>query len=85
MELDGYHPILKIAFEYNGGQHYSFTPRFHKSMKDFVDQKARDKLKAELCEQKGVNLIIIPYTIPIENIESYIVREVSKFHVRDGN
>lgn len=32
IELDGYCSELKLAFEYNGVQHYKFVPRFHKTM-----------------------------------------------------
>lgn len=60
MELDGFNEKLKIAFEYNGQQHYSFTPPFHASIEDLKEGIQRDRLKRRLCKKNGVLLITIP-------------------------
>jgi hypothetical protein len=62
LELDGYSPHLNLAFEYNGRQHYEYTPFFHKESSDFEYQKERDCLKREACKKRGINLLTIPYT-----------------------
>jgi len=61
LELDGYCVDLSLAFEYNGKQHYEYTPFFHKSEQDFKNQQERDQIKYRLCKQNNIKLIIIPY------------------------
>jgi len=65
LELDRYYPKLKIAFEYNGHQHY-MPRRFgnvsrKKAEKNFKEQKQRDLIKKKLCIQNKIILIIIKY------------------------
>lgn len=72
LELDCYNPELKLAAEYNGEQHYKYIPFFHKNKEAFLNQKYRDDMKYRICKEKGIDLIIIPYTVKIENIYSYI-------------
>jgi len=72
LELDGYNEKLKLAFEYQGQQHYNFSPYFHKSEEDFLKQNYRDKLKKEICEQQGITLIEIPFNIEYNDLEDYI-------------
>ena len=72
LELDGYNDKLKLAFEYQGQQHYNFSPYFHKSQEDFANQVYRDKLKKELCEKNNITLIEIPYNIEYRDLEDYI-------------
>jgi hypothetical protein len=72
LELDGYNEELKIAVEYNGSQHYFFNPFFHKTLQDFYDLQKRDKFKMEKCKRENILLIIVPYTIPLEEISNYI-------------
>lgn len=63
LELDAYDPETKVALEYNGIQHYEFSCNFHKSYKDFQKQVNRDLLKKKLCNDVGIKLIDIPYTV----------------------
>lgn len=81
LELDGWCPELKLAFEYQGSQHYKFNKRFHRSMEDFEKQKQRDEEKKKLCEKHGVKLIEIPYTVPYEKLESYIRGQVKSLQL----
>ncbi len=62
LELDGHNISLKLAFEYNGEQHYYFINGVHKTFSQFIKQQKRDKQKKLLCKQSGIKLIIIPYT-----------------------
>ena len=48
MELDVYVEDLKLAFEYQGEQHYRPV---HGMGVDFETQKTRDKEKKQACEQ----------------------------------
>jgi hypothetical protein len=62
LELDGYNEERGIAFEYQGKQHYEVVPIFHHNgAEDLARQQERDRIKAELCEARGVRLIIVPY------------------------
>lgn len=74
LEYDCYDPVLRIAIEYNGRQHYEYTPRFHKDINKFYDQIYRDRLKLTLSTQNNIVLVRVPYIIdvcdPCENSPS---------------
>lgn len=53
LELDIYSPTLKLAFEYNGAQHY----RPLDGQANFASQQSRDATKRKLCAKEGVLLI----------------------------
>lgn len=76
LEIDCYNDELKIGLEYNGIQHYKYTPYFHKNKEAFYNQKYRDELKRRMCKENGIYLIEVPYTVKIENIKDYILREL---------
>lgn len=61
LQLDGYNENLRLAFEYQGTQHYRFVPWFHKTPQEFEAQKQRDVEKATLCEAHGVYLLVVPF------------------------
>lgn len=92
MHLDGYAEIniygrvIKLAFEYNGYQHYEWPNVFHKTIHKFIEQQNRDTLKKKICEDNGIILIEFPYkTSPRmkepEKIQKFIV---SKFENKTG-
>lgn len=80
LELDGYNEQLQVAFEYQGIQHRTFTPHFHKTKQDFILQQERDMFKEKVCEDRGIRLLKIPDTIPFDDLEAYIVSEVKKWY-----
>ena len=70
LELDGYCEELKIAFEYQGRQHYYYTPHFHRNgIRDLISQNIRDKIKKNICDKTGIRLITIPYRYSFKDIE----------------
>jgi hypothetical protein len=73
IELDCYNDDLKLAVEYNGEQHYKWPNNFSMSKEEFINQMRRDKLKTSLCDKLGIYLIVVPYTVPHEEIPAYIV------------
>ena len=84
MHLDGYaeicidNKIIKLAFEYDGYQHYEWPNTFHKNKTEFIRQQELDKLKKELCKTNNIFLINFPFKkCPRMNkpkiIQSYIV------------
>lgn len=90
LELDGYCEELKIAFEYQGGQHYRRT--FGMTEEEFKIRQQYDKIKKEKCSELGILLIEIPEfkskhiykIIEPENLESYIL-EISEKYITDNN
>jgi hypothetical protein len=60
LELDGYCEELKIAFEHQGRQHYSSTPRYDRTPEDFERRKKRDAFKVARCRELGIRLAVIP-------------------------
>lgn len=76
LELDGYNEELAIAFEYQGRQHYERVSRFQDTDEKFKMQVFRDEVKKSLCDEHGISLIIIPYTVQREHLPSYIHRKL---------
>ena len=85
LELDCYCEQLKLAFEYNGMQHYHYTKFFHNNdINKFYYQQEKDKLKKKLCEENSVYLIIIPYQYNIYNIKKmygYIDEKIKEWEI----
>ncbi len=59
--LDFYIPMLKIAVEVQGEQHYKFNKHFHVTPEGFAKQRKRDREKAEWCDLNNIELILLPY------------------------
>jgi len=78
LELDMYNDQLKIAIEYNGIQHRTYAPYFHKSYDDYLGQVDRDNLKKQKCKENGVTLICVPDTVRYEELQSYIITELRR-------
>ena len=78
LEIDCYDHDLRLGVEYQGKQHYEFTPYFHKSREAFYNQKYRDELKRHLCKDNRITLIEVPYNIKIEDIENYLIMKLKK-------
>ena len=79
LELDCYNPELRLAVEYNGIQHYKYTPYFHRNKEHFMNQKYRDDMKRRICRDNGIVLIEVPYNIKIENIKKFLLSELRKY------
>ena len=73
LELDCYNAELGLAVEYNGIQHYKYTPYFHRSKDHFMNQKYRDDMKRRICKENRIVLIEVPYTVKIENIRKFLM------------
>lgn len=56
LQLDRFYPD-KIAFEFNGPQHYGPTERY--SAEDVAKQQVRDYIKIGICVTKRIPLVII--------------------------
>lgn len=62
LELDGYAEADAVAFEYNGRQHYEASrgKGYRYTEERVAEQRERDELKARLCREHGVRLIVVP-------------------------
>lgn len=87
LELDGFNEKLRIAFEHQGIQHYSYLKHFHKSERDFQRQIKIDELKRSLCKENGVVLIEIPQinkNISLIELPLYLTQEFKKQKLRSN-
>ena len=74
--LDIYIPSLKVAIEYQGGQHYK-SVEFYGGKKAFEDIKERDVDKRELCNKRGIKIIEWKYDVPItkDNLDTLLANK----------
>jgi hypothetical protein len=79
LELDCYNSSMGLAVEYNGIQHYKYSPYFHRNKDQFMTQKYRDDMKRRICKEKNITLIEVPYTIKVEDIKDFLIK-VCKSH-----
>lgn len=76
LELDGYCKELKIAFEYQGEQHYDYPSKWITSKEKFKEQIWRDGVKKKACEHCGIFLVVIPYTFrKVKGKNTYVSNE----------
>ena len=59
LELDGYSEEHKLAFEFQGQQHYDNTHFFHKSPESFDRLQHDDLCKVEKCKERHVKLLVV--------------------------
>jgi hypothetical protein len=78
LELDVYNERLRLAIEYQGAQHRTYTPFFHRKYDDFLAQVERDRYKTEQCKRLGITLISVPDYIPYEGLAEYIHNALAK-------
>lgn len=77
LKLDGFCKELKLAFEYDGKQHYEQA--WYQTKDVFDRANYRDLCKNLLCQQHGIYLIRIPYFV--KEIESFIQEEINIWKV----
>lgn len=82
MELDGYNEKLGIAFEHHGEQHYRHTPFLRVGKKELLKRISDDRLKRNLCKQRGVKLVEIPFDVPVSELYQYIVSKCLKLKIK---
>lgn len=63
-------PKYRILIEFDGQQHFTYIPYFHKSKSDFERQIEVDKIKNDLAKVNNYYLIRIKYTV--EDINQYL-------------
>ena len=65
LELDIYIKRLNLGVEYNGQQHYNPIEYFG-GLDSHREQVERDRRKARLCKERGLNLLIVKYDEPLK-------------------
>jgi len=76
LELDCYNEELRIALEYNGIQHYNWPNFTGQTQEQFIQQVRRDTFKKSVCDELGILLIVVPYTISESDLSSYIISKL---------
>lgn len=64
--LDFYLPLIKLAVEVHGEQHYKFVPFYHNTQMNFLKSKKRDNEKQEWCEKNNIRHVVLPYSESVE-------------------
>ena len=77
MELDGYSQDLKIAFEYQGRQHYETM--FFLIDQDLKRIQKNDRLKAKICKDRGVSLFIFTHEQNYRKFPQIAFEQAQKF------
>jgi hypothetical protein len=72
LELDCYCESLGLAAEFDGIQHHIYPNPFHSTLTQFEAQQRRDAYKVRMCEERGIRLVVIPYTVERNSIASYL-------------
>ena len=60
---------VQCLIEFEGRQHYEYTPYFHENPQAFYRYQEHDRIKINACLARGLPLYIIPYTEE-ENLKS---------------
>ena len=78
LELDGFNNLSRIAFEFQGQQHYERVARYQPKKGDFERQQERDRFKRKKCISEGVRLIEVPYWIALDELDGYLRQELAE-------
>ena len=76
MELDGYCPVLALAFEHQGRQHHKQLDHFYSSENQFIKRQSDDISKKTLCAENNILLIEvpqIPYELSLLKVQQFIL------------
>ena len=80
MELDGYCEGLKLAFEYNGKQHYR-EALFHREQDSLRRRIEDDEKKKRLCNKYGISLIVVSYKVSFAKMYEYIIQSCRRRNI----
>jgi len=75
LPFDFYVPNKNTCIEYDGRGHFEPIGAWGGD-ESFQKRKKLDKIKNKYCEENGIKLIRIPYTMKKEDIEPYILKEL---------
>ena len=75
---DYYIKNREMILEYNGKQHYEYTPYFHENYQVFMNQVNRDTILKTYCNKNKIKLLQIPY------LDNDRLEEVIRAFIIDG-
>jgi hypothetical protein len=78
MELDGFSDGLGTAFEHQGEHHYRRLPHFQRRKESLATRQSDDARKRELCKQRGISLLEIPFDVPERNLPAWLRAELRR-------
>ena len=84
LELDGYNEELQLAFEHQGIQHYEdghFKTRRRNGKLSFKDRLIYDAIKVQVCKDRNIELLVIPYTVLVPDLELWTRSELLKLGI----
>jgi len=77
LELDGYNEELKIAFEYQGRQHFEVIDCFGGEKKLQIQQE-RDAIKKQKCLENNIILLCPTYKLNPQNYSKWILKQLEE-------
>jgi len=85
LELDGYNPSSRIAFEHQGQQHEEFQGFRHGTKGSFKYQIFRDRFKELACKKRRVRLIKVPEVnnvITLDELKDVVISKCIRAGIR---
>lgn len=75
---------LAACLDFDGQQHFQFTPYFHKSKADFYKQLEYDRKKNKFCLLNNIPLLRIPYW-DFDDLTFYSLFHNDSYRVKNKN
>lgn len=87
MQFDGYNENLKMAFEYQGEQHYSWEnsrgKTEEKKKQNFIKNLKNDEIKFNLCKKENIQLLKIKYFENYKEDKQYLEHVIKELKILD--
>jgi len=81
LELDAYCVELRVACEFQGIQHDRYPNPVHASHAQFLAQVERDRMKAAMCKEHGVCLLLVPHTVSRARMTSFLKAQLKAHQI----
>jgi hypothetical protein len=82
LELDAYCAELRVACEFQGIQHNRYPNPVHTSRAQFLAQVDRDLMKAAMCKENGVCLLLVPHTVSRGSMTSFLTAQLQAHQIQ---
>ncbi len=76
LQIDGYNENLKIGFEYQGKQHFKFSPHFCRNIETFKRGKQNDLTKKQILSSRNIFMFYPTYQLKKENYLEFIFSKI---------
>lgn len=71
LQLERFYGLRRVAFEFNGPQHYRATERF--TAAEVALQRERDYVKMGICAERGITLVVIlPEQLTLQQVQAML-------------